>query len=479
MSGIGLNQAIELVKGKTQNEIIVAVIDVGVDIMHLDLQGQLWVNTEEIPDNGIDDDNNGYIDDVHGWSFIGGKDSSVGYDNMEITRQYVILNEKYELLLEEQAQNKEEYQLYQEIRPKFRNERNEAKSNFEFFSQIKSGIEALERTYGDNINLATAKAHKSGNRSEEMARLIILMQATSEKENFNYSSFRKDLMDGYDQFYYNYNYGYNPKFEPRYIVNDNYNDPNERYYGNNAVYYGEKFSEHGTHVAGIIAANSNNDFGAEGICQTAKIMAIRVVPLGDERDKDVANAIYYAIDNGAKILNMSFGKDFAQNTKIVHDAIAYAKEHHVLIVHAAGNDALDTDVNSFYPNDFNDEFKSIWIEVGASSWEKKPKMLAEFTNYGHHQVDVFAPGVAIYSTTPENQYKAIDGTSMASPVVAGAAAFIWSYYPNLSAEDLRNILIESAIPIKGRQQIPGTKKKTRVKKISVSGSIINLPLHWF
>ncbi len=475
MAGIGLYEGILLAGDKKANEIIVAVIDAGVDINHPDLQGQLWINEDEIADNGIDDDNNGYIDDIYGWNFIGSKDTSIGYDNMEITRQYVILNEKYELSLEEQVENKEEYQLYQEIRAKFRNERDEAKSNFEFYSQLKSGLEALERSYGEDITKSELKEHKSRNRSEEMARLVLLMQALMEKGEFSYPKAKKDLIDAYDHFHYNYYYGYNAKFEPRYLVGDNYNDASEKYYGNNVVYYGEKFSDHGTHVAGIIAANRENDFGAQGICQSAKIMSIRVVPQGDERDKDVANGIYYAVDNGAKIINMSFGKDYVHNSEAVRKAIAYAKDHQVLLVHAAGNDALNTDINTFYPNDFNDTYKSIWIEVGASSWQKKPRMLAEFSNYGSEQVDVFAPGVEIYSTTPENNYDAYDGTSMASPVVAGVAAFVWSYYPELTAEELRSILIDSAIPLKGRQKLPGSKKKTKLKKISVSGSIINLP----
>lgn len=474
LAGIGLEEGMKAVADKSASNIIVAVIDAGVDVYHPDLKDQLWINKDEIANNGVDDDNNGYIDDIYGWNFIGGKDSSVGYDNMEVTRQYLILKKKYDGITEEMAENKVEYRKYAEMRDKISRERMEAKSYYEFFSQIRSGMSSIESTYSRPIDLATIKAHQSANRAEEMAKLILVSAASKSKDDFDFAAMKSELDGAYDHYNYNYNYGYNLDFDPRDIVGDNYDNAYERTYGNNEVYYGEDFSSHGTHVAGIIAANSSNNIGAKGICPTAKIMSIRVVPQGDERDKDVANGIIYAVDNGARIINMSFGKAYPHNTEVVKKAIEYAKSKNVLLVHAAGNDALNTDVNTFYPNDFGDEFKSNWIEVGASSWEKKPRKIASFSNYGKLQVDLFAPGVAIYSTTPENQYEAFDGTSMASPVVAGVAALVWSYYPDMTAEQIRSVLVDSALPIKGKQRIPGDKKKSRVNELSVTGSIINV-----
>jgi subtilisin family serine protease len=281
-------------------------------------------------------------------------------------------------------------------------------------------------------------------------------------------------MSAYRHYDASYNYNYNPEFDPRReLVGDDYSNAREIGYGNNKVYYGEH-SSHGTHVAGIVAADASNDLGAKGICQSCDIMSIRNVPDGDERDKDVANGIRYAVDNGAKIVNMSFGKGYSHNAEVVKEAIQYAASKGVLLVHAAGNSNQNNDISDNFPNDFNN-ITDNWIEVGASSWMKKPKVFAEFSNYGLEEVDIFAPGVDIYSTTPEGQYEAFNGTSMASPVVAGVAGYVWSYYPTLTAAQLKQILVESALEIKGRSRLPGSKKKTKACKISKYGSEVNLP----
>ncbi|MFY0644434.1 MAG: S8 family serine peptidase [Bacteroidia bacterium] len=474
LSGIGMSQALELAKGMEQQEIIVAVIDAGVDVYHPDLQGQLWINEDEIAGNNIDDDGNGYIDDIYGWNFIGGKDTSIGYDNMELTRQYAILKEKYSLSSASSVDDEEEYQYYLELKKKYKEARDEAKSLFEFFKQIQLGMNTLEDDYGTDISMAELQIHQSSSRNEEIAKLMLVAGAFGDKDDFVYEDAREEFDDTYDHYYYEFHYGYNTSYDPRHIVGDDYDNSDERYYGNNVVYFGEDFSSHGTHVAGIIAANRLNDTGAMGVCQSARIMSLRAVPNGDERDKDVANSIYYAVDNGAKIINMSFGKGYVHDSEVVKKAIAYAKEHGVLLVHGAGNDAESNDLTENYPNDFDGTFESIWIEVGASSWEKSPKMLATFSNYGQTEIDVFAPGVSIYSTYPENEYEAIDGTSMASPVVAGVAAFVWSYYPEFTAEEIRSIVLESAIELKCKQRIPGSKKKSKVSKLSVTGSMVNV-----
>ena len=272
-----------------------------------------------------------------------------------------------------------------------------------------------------------------------------------------------------------HNYSYNTSFDPRTeFVGDEYHNLDERVYGNNQVYHGPDFSSHGTHVAGIVAADGTNNFGAKGICSSCKIMSIRNVPNGDERDKDVANGIRYAVDNGAKIVNMSFGKGYSDFPLAVKEAIGYAASKDVLLVHAAGNDGKNNDKSDNFPYDFQDAYPN-WIEVGASSWKSGSKALATFSNYGKTEVDIFSPGVDIYSTTPENHYEAYDGTSMASPVLSGVAAFVWSYYPDLSAAQLKEIILKSSVPIKGRVRIPGSKRKTRAHKISKTGGLVNLP----
>ncbi|MEQ8424159.1 MAG: S8 family serine peptidase, partial [Cyclobacteriaceae bacterium] len=270
-------------------------------------------------------------------------------------------------------------------------------------------------------------------------------------------------------------YGYNEDFDPRSIIGDNYDDPYEKGYGNNDVKGPD--SRHGTHVAGIIAANRKNDIGIKGIADNVKIMSVRAVPNGDERDKDVANAILYAVDNGAQIINMSFGKSTSPRKEVVDKAVKYAEQKGVLLIHAAGNDSDDIDVEKNYPTRYyadGAEAKN-WIEVGASSWGANKDFVGSFSNYGKKSVDVFAPGVEIYSTTPENTYENLDGTSMASPVTAGVAALIMSYYPEFSALEVKDILKQSTRKFDNLTITkPGGSDEIKFSDMSSTGGLINL-----
>jgi cell wall-associated protease len=470
-SGIGLEEAKEMMKGKTPQTVVVAIADAGVDIYHPDLKNMLWINTDEIPDNNVDDDNNGYIDDTYGWNFLG----ETTFDNMELTREYARLNTKYELKPEDNIVDIEEYNTYLTLKESYLEKQLEAKQTFMILKQMMNGMNAIEKNYGKDMTLEEVTNHKPQNKYEQIGKLVLLATAKKSKEPFNFQSIKDEIQEGYDQYDFMYNYGFNAVFNPRpEKVGDDYENATEQGYGNNKVYYGERFSSHGTHVAGIVAADASNDFGAKGICQSCKIMSIRNVPEGDERDKDVANGIRYAVDNDAKIVNMSFGKGYSYRPEVVKEAIRYAESKGVLLIHAAGNSGQNNDNTNNFPNDSKNEFNN-WLEVGACSWEKKPSALAVFSNYGKEEVDLFSPGVAIYSTTPENNYEAFDGTSMASPVAAGVAAFVWSYYPSLTAAQLKRILIDSAIPIKGRNRIPGSRKRKKVTELSVTGAEINLP----
>ncbi len=271
---------------------------------------------------------------------------------------------------------------------------------------------------------------------------------------------------------------YNVDFDPRPIVNDNYSDPYEIGYGNNDYQGPDAF--HGTHVSGIIAAIRNNDTGMDGVADNVRIMTIRAVPNGDERDKDVANAIKYAVDNGASIINMSFGKGFSWNKTVVDEAVEYAEDNDVLLVHAAGNAGQDNDISDNYPNDsydrkcwFCDKEADTWIEVGALSFQTGEKLPASFSNYGEDGVDLFAPGVGLYSTIPESEYSSASGTSMASPVVAGVAALIRSYFPTLTAEQVKEIILESATPLDVEVIKPGTEEKVPFVALSKTGAVVN------
>jgi subtilisin family serine protease len=300
----------------------------------------------------------------------------------------------------------------------------------------------------------------------------LLTKRLIKKSPKNFKTMYEDIHAGATQLKTAGKYHYNKNLnERKQNVGDDYTDVKESNYGDNDVNYFS--SGHGTHVSGIIAANNTNDFGAKGICSDCKIMSIRTVPDGDERDKDVANSIRYAVDNGAQIINMSFGKSMSPNTEAVRDAIKYAQDHNVLLVHASGNSAENNDNGGNFPNDAGSTGDN-WLEVGASSFNSSPMKLANFSNYGKVQVDVFAPGDQIYSTYTDNGYEAASGTSMASPVAAGVAAFVLSYYPDLTAADLKEIIMNSVVTLEEAQRIPGSKDLDLASELSVSGGVINL-----
>jgi subtilisin family serine protease len=269
-------------------------------------------------------------------------------------------------------------------------------------------------------------------------------------------------------------YSLNPEFDPRPSVGDNYADPNERGYGNPKV--AGPHAGHGTGVAGIIGAERGNGLGEDGIAPAVRIMALRAVPNGDERDKDVANAIRYAADNGAHIINMSFGKSHSPFKQAVDEAVKHATAKGVLLVHAAGNDAanLDQEPNFPSPRYLDGGASASWLEIGASGWKGAATLAAEFTNYGAQQVDLFAPGVDIHTTDEGEAFQRNSGTSFAAPVVSGVAALLMAYYPRLSAAEVKQILLESATPL--REQVvarPGGAGQVRFGELSRTGGVVN------
>jgi len=474
VQGISTEKAYEFLKGKSSEKVIVAVIDSGVDIEHEDLQGKIWINEDEIPDNGIDDDKNGYVDDVNGWNFIGGADgTNVDNDTYELTREYARLQEKYsEVALEDIPKKDRAY--YEEIKSSYEQkvgEMEEQYARFKFFADSYLRSSKLLEAYLDVEEVAPEMLEQVESEDEVVLTSISIMEYAFSM------GFNKDQLQEYEDYYVSaLEYGYNLNFDPRHIVGDNYEDVNERHYGNNDVDGPD--SSHGTHVAGIIAANRDNKIGMEGVAQNVVIMPIRAVPDGDERDKDIANAIYYAVDNGAQVINMSFGKSYSPHKEIVDKAVEYAEFKGVLLVHAAGNSSEDIDEEPNFPTKrYADSKKeaSNWIEVGASSWKGEEDFVAQFSNYGKKSVDVFAPGVDLYSTTPDQKYEKNSGTSMASPVTAGIAALIKSYYPELSAGQIKQIILESTVKFnKLKVNRPGEEGKlVSFDSLSSTGGVVN------
>lgn len=465
-------------KGKT---VIVAVIDSGVDYLHEDLKDVMWVNEDEIPNNGIDDDKNGYIDDIHGWSFLGNsKGENVVHDNLEVTRLYGALKKKYEgkdpatLSKTEKA----EYAKYEEYKTAVEKGRQSAEGNLRQFTAFKEMYDQLVKALGtDNPSLNDLKKLKTTDQRLNGIKQIFI-QGIEAGETFK--SMAGQVLEAYDHYYGQVNYSYNPDYDSRKIVGDNYADYNERSYGNNDVKGPD--SKHGTHVAGIIAAKRGNNIGMDGVADNVRIMSVRTVPDGDERDKDVANAIRYAVDNGATVINMSFGKGYSPGKAAVDAAVKYAQDKDVLLIHAAGNDGKNLDLTNNYPNDhFEKKGKpgkksaTNWIEVGALNPDMDEHMAAEFSNYNPEYVDVFAPGAEIYATTPENTYENLQGTSMASPMVAGVAAIIRSYFPDLTADQVKEVVVNSTVKQNRKVIKPGTEdEKVDFSTLSKSGGIVNV-----
>ena len=409
--GMYTEKAYNYLKKKKSQTVIVGVIDSGVDIEHEDLKGQIWVNEDEIPNNGIDDDNNGYIDDVHGWNFLGNaKGEHVNDARLEKTRILAQLKDKYDGIDPNSIAQDEEYKLYLQVKEEVAADRAQ-------FEQYMDMIDQLPKEAQDYI---------------------------------------RSQMD----------YNLNVDFDDRSLIGDDPDDFTDTNYGNNDVEGPDAL--HGTHVSGIIGALRGNGLGGDGVAENVKIMSLRAVPNGDEFDKDIALAVRYAVDNGAMVINMSFGKAYSPHQKEVYEAFKYADSKGVLLIHAAGNDAKDIDVEPNYPTSmysFQTEPLDHFVTIGASTKNKGEEMVASFSNYGAKGVDVFAPGFEIYNTIPQSEYRNLQGTSMAAPMVAGAAAMLKSYFPELSMKEIKEVLYSTSVRY---PKVDGFAEK------SVTGGVINI-----
>ncbi|MGN6247158.1 MAG: S8 family serine peptidase [Ginsengibacter sp.] len=479
--GISLDKAYDFVKGKPNHQVLVAVIDGGVDTLQPDLKQILWHNPGEIPNNGIDDDHNGYVDDYYGWNFIGGKDgTNLHQDSEEAARLYWKLKAKYDSTDVDtttmNAAEKAQYAEYLRARDAVNDGVNPAEllQMERILPVLERGDSVIRHDLGkDEFTGNDLKAYTSDNRDARIATAIYLNMAQANK---NYDISNTDILQFLkEQIRKGEAASTPPKDFRDSIVKDNPNDINDRYYGNNDVMAGTP--SHGTHCTGIIGAVRDNGIGMNGIANNVKVMMVRAVPDGDEHDKDIANAIRYAVDNGAEVISMSFGKAFSPQKGWVDDAVKYAQSKDVLLVHAAGNDAKDDDSGLNYPSSVFRDSSGVannFITVGASGDPTNGGFTASFSNYGKKSVDVFAPGVNIYSTLPHDKFGKMSGTSMAAPVVAGVAALILEYYPDLSAQQVRYVIDHSAVPETEKVKLPGsTDDSVSLADISISGGEVN------
>lgn len=466
----------ELLKGKKSIPVLVAVLDGGVDLNHEDLKRVIWTNKKEIDGNGIDDDKNGYTDDIHGWNFLGGATGSVNQETLELTRLVRRDNARFAGLTAETVAEKDkaDYEAYVKNKSQVDKELASAKRNLGGIFGFKNALDQIIKKMGkENPTLQDVEAYQPQGEMESRIKGALLGIL---KKNTDFKSFYEgEILEGVKHFEDQIKYNYDVNYDPRSIVGDNPNNINERFYGNNDIKGPD--ATHGSHVSGIIGADRKNNLGIMGVADNVMIMGVRNTPNGDERDKDVANAIRYAADNGAKVINMSFGKAFSPDKEAVDEAIKYAVSKDVLLVQAAGNENKDIDVENNFPSRkyLNGEVASSYITVGASGFKDDETLKAEFSNFGKTSVDVFAPGVNINSTMPENMYKPESGTSMASPVVAGLAALIRSYYPKLTAVQVKEIILKSAVKINHNVTYIKDGKPTSVpfSEICVTGGVVN------
>ena len=486
--GVNTNNAYKFLesKGLKPRTVVVGVLDSGVEVDHPGLINNMWKNPNEIPNNGIDDDKNGYVDDIYGWNFIGGKTADVDADNLEVTRMV----KKYQPIFEgtdsaknraNQAKMPEEYAMYQKSKKLFDEKGSEAKQYYQYFSGFNNAIPSIVKTLnGKTLTKANLAAIKPASQ-EDSRNLQILNSLVQEAENVGKTPkeveelLKKEVEGALKHYESQATKHYNLDFDPRKeIVGDNYDNYNEKHYGNN--HYEGPDASHGTHVSGIIAGLPHGNEAQYGVAhKVAKIMTVRAVPDGDERDKDVANAIRYAVDNGAKILNMSFGKAVSPGKKHVWEAMKYAEKKGVLLVKAAGNENQNIGENEYFPTNFmkqSDEkpFVSNMIVVGAST-NNNQNLRASFSNYNGKMVDVFAPGQEIYSTVPDAKYEYLQGTSMASPVVAGAAAVLWAYMPSLTPQQIKEALVKT---VNKSTVNANVDSNANFDQISVAGGVIDL-----
>jgi subtilisin family serine protease len=466
----------DLLRGKKATTVIVAVIDAGVDTAHEDLKRAIWKNIKEKPD-GQDNDKNGYADDLHGWSFIGSAKGNVHYDNLELVRQIrqqrVKFGDKDSTLVP--AADLPECRDFLKKKDELYRKRTADANALKNIEGLKTITDRITQHIGKtNPSLTDFQDYDATDVTEDRVCNFIVSQL---KKDNSFANFKATQIDAIREHYQvEMDYQLNIDYDPRPIVGDDYFNSSQRNYGCNDVTGPE--ADHGTHVAGIIGADRSNDKGIKGVADNVMIMSVRAVPNGDERDKDVANAIRYAANNGARIINMSFGKTYTQDKKGVDEAVKYAMGRGLLIIHAAGNDNKDLDTEQNFPNRIYADGSGTaqaWIETGASSFRDDENLKAPFSNYGKTSVDVFAPGVKINSCIPGNKYAAFDGTSMAAPVVAGLAALIMEYYPKLTAIQVKDIILKSVVKINHPVELRTSSglKSVPFSELCNTGGIIN------
>jgi cell wall-associated protease len=482
--GISLNRSyIELIKNKKCIPIIVAVIDTELDINHEDLESSIWINKKEIANNGIDDDHNGYIDDINSWNFLGNKNGeSVFCNSLEFVRVVRKFKDEFEAKKEESIKKNriEDFRIYKKALSFIEEYKKTDQKDTDYINRASNGYNSSVET----VKKYFPKGNYNIKKLDSLINLynddkILVKKIANMKDIINYNITEKWLND------YKKNLEQKQKtisleYNDRELIGDKIDDINDKDYGNNNVSKNATFLRHGTEISGILSANRENHIGINGFSNNIKIMPLAISAYGDENDKDIVLAIYYAVNNGAKVINMSFSKSMSINQKWVFDAIKYAESKNVFVVAGAGNDAQETNYeNPHYPNDTNFKEKEVsenYIVVGGVTNQLNEKFVASFSNYSKINVDIFAPASKIFTTLADNKYDFDSGTSLAAPMVSGTAALIWLYYPKLTATQVKQIILDSGVAYDLQVQVPGEKEGVLkpFSEMSKSGKVVNV-----
>lgn len=491
--GISLQQAYTILATLPNKPVpvIVAVLDGGIDTNHIALKNLFWVNKKEIPNNKIDDDRNGYVDDINGWNFLGGKDGrNIDKASDEKSRIYHKYKSLYEgQLVDTNSLNKiqkKQFLTWSKTAQEVEFSENDA-DNLSYIKMATNAIKKLGATIIKELNDTNFTAEQLEpfqpigrvTLEAKMAYLRTVVILGVDKE-----APYKEVIQDLDEYIAGKEKAAISKIQApapirEEIIKDNYFSLSDKYYGNNDI-TGPN-ARHGTHVAGLVASMPDSNWLVQAYYPTIKIMGLRLVPDGDEYDKDVALGIRYAVDNGAKVINMSFGKSYSPEQAWVDSAIRYAAQKDVLIIHSAGNEYYDLNQKEVFPTPysslFNDTAKNM-ITIGATSDPNiSGSLLTDFSNYGSKIVDVLAPGDKIYSTLPGvNNYGYLRGTSMAAPIVSHIAAMIRSYFPTLTAIQVKEILLQSARNTADdaiAYEVPQHEESKTLNEMSKIGGIVN------
>ncbi len=439
--GVGSERALRelLASRQPRRTVVVAVIDGGVDTAHALLRSRLWTNPKEMAGNGKDDDQNGYTDDVHGWNLLGGASGSINEETSELTRLYAACRG----LRAGTGIARPDDATCTRLSATYGDKRRELEANRDQLNNVAAAYARATATLREVLGITVLTADRvaalrpttpSVAQAQRIWQQLAAAGADSAKIAEAIESVGPRATIGLDTMYYG-----------RGIVGDTTPALRRLKHGNADVTGPD--ASHGTHVAGIIAAMKDaSGSGVAGIAPFAQVMGVRAVPNGDERDEDIAAAIRYAVDNGAHIINMSFGKAYSPGKASVDSAVRYADAKGVLLVHSAGNEGEDNDSVAAFPVAAYASGGTVrnWLEIGASSWKSGMELPATFSNYGRATVDLFAPGVDVMSTLPGDKTGEESGTSMAAPVVSGVAALLMAYFPDLSAADVRALITRTA-----------------------------------